>query len=154
MSLWHDRRFSRRALVRGACGAAFALPLLDDVLPARRASAAPPPFPKRFVVVFTPNGTLPAAFFGPGDVNNLVLGAITAPLAPHKDSLLVLDGLDAEASRQADGDPHGVGVGCLLSGRKLVPKAESPGMSSGGWSSGPSIDQYIAAEVGKTTKLR
>jgi hypothetical protein len=138
-------------LLRGASGAALALPLLNDVLPA---SAATPPFPKRFVVVFTPNGTLPDAFFGPGDPNNLVLGNILTPLAPHKDALLVLDGLDAEASRQASGDPHGVGVGCMLSGRKLLTGAEAQGMSSGGWSSGISIDQHIATEVGKTTKMR
>ncbi len=141
-------------LLRGAGGAALALPLLNDVFPERGARAATPAFPKRFVVVFTPNGTLPSAFFGPGDPNNLVLGDILAPLAPHKNELLVLDNLDSEASRQASGDPHGVGVGCLLSGRKLLTGAEAQGMSSGGWSSGISIDQYIAAEVGKTTKLR
>lgn len=154
MSRSQGSRLSRRMLLRGATGAALALPLLNDVMPERRALAATPPFPKRLVVVFTPNGTLPSAFFGPGDTNNLVLGDILAPFAPHKDDLLVLDGLDAEASRLASGDPHGVGIGCLLSGRKLLTGAEAQGMSSGGWSSGISIDQYIAAEVGKTTKLR
>ncbi len=141
-------------LLRGAGGAALALPLLDDVLLGRRAAAATAPYPKRLVVVFTPNGTLPDAFFGPGDPNNLVLGDILAPFAPHKGDLLVLDGLDAVVSTQASGDPHGVGVGCLLSGRKLLTGAAAQGMSSGGWSSGISIDQAIAAQVGQTTKLR
>jgi hypothetical protein len=42
----------------------------------------------------------------------------------------------------------------MLSGRKLLTGAQAQGMSSGGWASGISIDQHIAAEVGKTTKLR
>ena len=144
---------SRRTLLRGVGGAALAMPLLSDAFLGRSARAAGAAFPKRLFVYFTPNGTLPAAFFGPGDRSALTLGEILAPLEPHKSDLLVLDNLDNVASRDASGDPHGVGIGCLLTGRKLLTGAQAQGMSSGGWASGISIDQYVAAQIGKTTKL-
>jgi len=48
---------SRRTILRGAAGAAIALPWLEAMSP-RRARAATTP--KRFIVMFSPNGTLPA----------------------------------------------------------------------------------------------
>jgi hypothetical protein len=142
--------------LRGAGGAAFALPLLNDVS-SRLAHAAGPPatsaFPKRLFVIFTPNGTIPAEFFGPGNATTLTLGQITSPLAAHSKDLLILDNLDNVASKNASGDPHGVGIGCMLSGTKLLTGAAAMGMSSGGWSAGISIDQYVANAVGKSTKL-
>jgi hypothetical protein len=144
---------SRRALLRGAGGATLALPLLNEVF-GRRARAATASFPKRLVVYFTPNGTVPAAFFGPGNTNTLQLGDILAPLGPHQNDLLVLDNLNNAASMAASGDPHGVGIGCLWSGRTLLTGAQAQGMSSGGWSSGISVDQYIAATICQSTKLR
>jgi hypothetical protein len=142
--------------LRGAAGAAFALPLLNDVFrsDAHAADAgAAAAFPKRLFVFFTPNGTIPTEFFGPGNTTKLTLGQITAPLAPHVNDLLILDGLDNKVSMAASGDPHGVGIGCLLSGCKLLTGALAQGMSSGGWSAGISVDQYVANAVGKTTKL-
>jgi len=151
------RLFSRRVFLRGAGGAAVALPLLNDVFPSSAHAAADAgaaaPFPKRLFIFFTPNGTVPGEFFGPGNTTNLTLGQITAPLAPHIKDLLMLDGLDNKASIAASGDPHGVGIGCMLSGCKLLTGAQAQGMSSGGWSSGISVDQYVANVVGKSTKL-
>jgi hypothetical protein len=146
-------RFSRRTFLRGASGASFALPLLSDVLRGSTARAAAPAFPKRLFVFFTPNGTIPAEFFGPADQSTFTLGQILAPLEPHKKDLLVLDNLDNKASIDASGDPHGVGFGCMLSGMKLLTGAAAMGMTSGGWSSGISVDQYVANTIGKSTKL-
>jgi hypothetical protein len=146
-------RYSRRTFLRGAGGASFALPLLSDVLRGSTARAAAPAFPKRLFVFFTPNGTIPAEFFGPADQSTFTLGQILAPLEPHKNDLLVLDNLDNKASIDASGDPHGVGFGCMLSGMKLLTGAAAMGMTSGGWSSGISVDQYVANTIGKSTKL-
>ncbi len=147
------KRLSRRTFLRGASGAAFALPLLNDVFPSPARAACAAAFPKRLFIIFTPNGTVPAEFFGQGNTTTLTLGKITAPLAPHSKDLLVLDNLDNVASSKASGDPHGVGIGCMLSGTKLLTGAAAMGMSSGGWSAGISIDQYVANTVGKSTKL-
>src|SRR6266404_5610506 len=150
---WARQGMSRRAVLRGAAGAALALPLLND-LSARQARAASASFPKRLFVYFTPNGTVPSAFFGPGNPNSLQLGDILKPLAPHLNDLLVLDNINNAASMAASGDPHGVGLGCLWSGRTLLTGAQAQGMSSGGWTSGISVDQHVAATICQSTKLR
>src|SRR5260370_41394175 len=147
------KRLSRRTFLRGASGSAFSLPLLNAVVPSPARAACAAAFPKRLFIIFTPNGTVPAEFFGQGNTTSLTIGKITAPLAPHSKDLLVLDNLDNVASSKASGDPHGVGIGCMLSGTKLLTGAAAMGMSSGGWSAGISIDQYVANTVGKSTKL-
>ncbi len=153
-SLSRSRLIPRRHLLRGLGGATLALPLLESLLPRGEAKAAASDSRKRLVVFFTPNGSLPAGFFGPGDPNNLMLGDILTPLAPHKNDLIIVDHLDNLASMQASGDPHGVGIGCMITGQKLLTGAQAQGMSSGGWAAGISLDQHVANEVGKTTKLR
>lgn len=147
---------SRRHVLRGLGGASLALPLLESLAPRHEARAQSASFPKRLVVFFTPNGTIPSAFFGPGTASDLVLGDILAPLAAHKADLLVLDNLDNKVSMQANGDPHGVGIGCMITGQKLLTGAQAQGMSSGGWAAGISLDQYVANAISKTTttKLR
>ena len=54
------KRISRRAILRGAAGAAIALPWLEAMSPRRARAAASP---KRFIVMFSPNGTLPTQWF-------------------------------------------------------------------------------------------
>ena len=75
---------SRRVFLRGAAGAGLALPLLNDFGPGAKAASAAP-FPKRLVILFSPNGTYQPDFFGPGDTKTLTLGPILQPLASHKD---------------------------------------------------------------------
>jgi len=146
--------FSRRSVLRGLGGATLSLPLFESLLSRGEAKAAAGAFPKRLVVFFTPNGTLPSAFFGPGGSTDLALGEILAPLAAHKQDLLVLDNLDNKASMQASGDPHGVGIGCMITGQKLLTGAQAQGMSSGGWAAGISLDQHVAAQISQTTKTK
>jgi len=145
---------SRRHVLRGLGGATLSLPFLESLATRSEARAANATSPKRLFVYFTPNGTIPSAFFGPGDPSNLRLGDILAPLAPHQTDLLVLDNIDNRVSMQASGDPHGVGIGCMLSGQKLLTGAQAQGMSSGGWAAGISLDQHVASQIGQTTKLR
>jgi len=59
MTTTRSFRLSRRTVLRGACGAAIGLPWLEAMAPrGARAAAAPP---KRFIVMFSPNGTQPLA---------------------------------------------------------------------------------------------
>ncbi|HXU64921.1 MAG TPA: DUF1552 domain-containing protein, partial [Polyangia bacterium] len=77
---------SRRTILRGVGGAAIALPFLEAMLP-RRARAATPP--KRFVVMFSPNGTLPS-WTPSGTETNFTLSPILSPLAPHQGDLVIV----------------------------------------------------------------
>ena len=57
------KRISRRAILRGAAGAAIALPWLEAMSP-RRARAATTP--KRFIVMFSPTARFPRSGRRPG----------------------------------------------------------------------------------------
>ncbi len=67
---------SRRMFLHGATGGALALPLLGDVTSAAAQAA---PFPKRLVVVFTPNGTIPSAWASSGAGASFKVGTILQP---------------------------------------------------------------------------
>ena len=158
----HDsKRFSppvsRRVLLRTAAGGALALPLLDSLV-APEARAANAPIPKRLVLLFTPNGTIAENYFGSGDGASFQPGSIFQPLvdAGHKNDLLILDNINENCAIQAYGDAHGVGMGCLLTGKKLR-TGEDFGAGMGGpgsgWPDNESIDQLIARNIGTTTQL-
>ncbi|MCC6623077.1 MAG: DUF1552 domain-containing protein, partial [Deltaproteobacteria bacterium] len=88
-----DRTFSRRAFLRGAGGVAVGLPFLASMWP-RRARAEEGAFPKRFIVFFSPNGTIERAWLPSGSETNFTFGQILQPLEAMKEKLLVLDGID------------------------------------------------------------
>ncbi|HEY8923230.1 MAG TPA: DUF1552 domain-containing protein [Polyangia bacterium] len=144
---------SRRVFLRGAAGAGLALPLLNDLVPGWARAAGAASFPKRLVILFSPNGTNQPDFFGPGDTKTLTLGPILQPLASHKNDLIVVDGIDEPAASASPGDPHGAGIGCLLTGKKLQSGSLFPSSSGGaasGWADNVSIDQLIANSVAGT----
>ena len=154
--------FSRRTFLRGASGAALALPLLND-LPGARAATAPA-FPKRLIVVFTPNGTIPSSWTGTGSGATYQPGAIQQPFvaAGHKNDILTVHNLDSLPTTDgAGGDAHGLGIGCLLTGEELQQGSQFlagcglPGQFCGasGWPNGKSVDQLIASRVGMTTQF-
>src|SRR6185503_18509934 len=58
-------RLSRRALLRGAGGALVALPALEAMW-APKAGAQTTTAPRRFVAVYSPNGTNSGSLAGPG----------------------------------------------------------------------------------------
>jgi hypothetical protein len=143
--------FSRRAILRGAFGTAVALPWLESLV-SRRARAQVPAFPTRFVVMFSPNGTIPGAWTPTGTETSFTLSPILSPLAPHQDKLVVIQGVD---QRGGGGDGHQNGIGGMLTGQVLN-SGPFAGMGSApaGWPNGPSVDQRIAEMIGTTTKLR
>jgi len=143
--------FPRRAVLRGAFGAAIGLPWLESLV-SRRARAASTTFPTRFVVMFSPNGTLPARWTPTGSASNFNLSPILSPLAAHQGDLVVIQGVD---QRGGGGDGHQNGIGGMLTGQLLNPGPfAGVGSAPAGWPNGPSVDQRVAEVLGNDTKLR
>jgi hypothetical protein len=138
-------RLDRRALIRGAGSIAIALPWLEIMGQGRRAQAAAPPGPaRRFLGVFQPGGTVRARYTPTGSETAFTLGPILRPLAPLRDRLLVVDGLDLKS---AIGEQHQSGIVALLTG---TPQRDG----GSGYAGGPSIDQVIATRISAGKKPR
>ncbi|MEP6651927.1 MAG: DUF1552 domain-containing protein [Myxococcales bacterium] len=142
---------SRRAVLRGALGTAIALPWLESLVP-RRARAADATPPTRFIVMFSPNGTIPAAWTPTGTEREFTLSPILQPLAPYQSDVVVIAGVD---QRGGGGDQHQNGMGGMLTGQMLQAGAfAGVGAAPAGWAAGPSVDQRVAQVLGTTTRLR
>ncbi len=142
------RPIDRRAILRGAGGLALALPWLEGMVRPRRARAADAP--KRFVVFFSPNGTIRDNWLPTGSETDFKLGRILMPLEAHKKDIVVIDGVDQMQGGM--GDNHMRGMGGMLTGTPINKGPWSP--NTGGWASGISVDQEIANRVGGGTKFR
>src|ERR1700733_12319347 len=69
---------------------------------------------QRLVVMFSPNGVVPSAFW-PGSEGKLTtLKESLQPLEPFKERTLILQGVCDKV--RGDGDAHMRGMGCLLTG--------------------------------------
>jgi len=149
MNRFGSKPLNRRTLLGGAAGTAIALPWLEAFAPRR--ALAQSARPRRFIVVFTPNGRLPS-WTPAGTERDFTLSPILAPLAPHQDDLVVIRGLYQQG---AGGDGHQNGMGGVLTGAKLNSGPfGGTGTAPAGWASGPSVDQRIAEALGGSTKLR
>lgn len=149
-------RTTRRHFLKGVGGTIVALPLLES-LGARRARAqdAEAPFPKRFVTMYNPNGTVHASWFPTGGETDFVLNEIHSPLAHHRDKLLIFQGIDAAVTAVGPGGPHQRGIGSLFTGHELLEGEFRDGCGSlAGWANGISIDQAIANQIGLETPLK
>jgi hypothetical protein len=97
---------------------------------------------QRLVIVFSPNGVIPDAFWPDEEGENFTLKEILKPLEPFRDQLLTLRGVCDRI--RGDGDAHMRGIGCLLTGIELFPGNIQGGSDTpAGWSTGHSIDQEI-----------
>jgi hypothetical protein len=137
--------------LRGAAGAAIALPWLE-AMTARRASAAPPQG-RRFIVMFSANGTIPSAW-APAATSEteFTLSPILSPLAEHKSDLVIVRGLNQQGG---GGDGHQNGIGGMLTGQMLnAGPFAGVGAAPAGWAMGPSVDQRMAEALALPTKLR
>ncbi len=137
-------RISRRMMLRGLGGAALALPHLE-------AMGQSAPFPKRFVVFFSPNGTVPGTFWPTGTETNFVLPEILKPLERHKAEMLVLDDVDMKSASSGPGQGHNAGMGHCLTGIEMLPGPDKGGAGLGG---GISIDQAVANVIGTKTAFK
>ncbi|HXT96847.1 MAG TPA: DUF1552 domain-containing protein [Polyangia bacterium] len=141
---------SRRTILRGAGGAAIALPFLEAMQPRKKAHAATAP--QRFVVMFSANGTLPTAWTPTGTETSFTLSPILTPLGPYQSDLVIVQGLLQEGG---GGDGHQNGIGGMLTGCPLNPGPfAGVGAPPAGWPTGPSVDQRIAAAWGAPTPYR
>ncbi|RMG32144.1 MAG: DUF1552 domain-containing protein [Planctomycetota bacterium] len=97
---------------------------------------------QRLVIMFSPNGTVPDAFWPDETGENFTLKPILEPLKPFKDRMLVLHGISDRI--RGDGDSHMRGMSCLLTGIELFPgNIQGGSHTPAGWPKGKSIDQEI-----------
>jgi hypothetical protein len=89
------KALSRRTMLK-ALGATVPLPLLDAMVPALTAmsqTSARPPL--RFGAVYVPNGVIPGKWFPASAGATFEVTPTLEPLAPFRDRLLVISGLDS-----------------------------------------------------------
>jgi hypothetical protein len=131
---------NRRDFLRKLGLSAAALPLLGGLTSLQ--AAEPTAAKQRVIFVFSPNGTVPSEFWPEGEGSNFKLKRILQPLAPFKDKMLTLKGVNNLV--RGDGDSHMRGMSCLLTGIELFPgNIMGGGGQPAGWARGPSIDQEI-----------
>ena len=137
----------RRTFLRGA-GATLALPLLDGMVPAfatKLDTAAQSPV--RLSIVYSPNGMNMAKWTPAAEGAAFELSPTLEPLAPFRDRLLVLTGLNNNAGDALPGEgenaPHERAGAVFLTG--VHPKREGHVAIS--------VDQIAAKELGKHTQV-
>ncbi len=135
MNAIHRRQFIQRlGLSAASLPFLMGLPSLGLAAPARPR--------QRLVVMFSPNGTLPPAYWPEEQGKDFKLKEIMSPLEAFKDRMLILRGLSNKV--RGDGDGHMRGMSCLLTGIELFPGNIQGGSDTpAGWASGISIDQEL-----------
>lgn len=123
---------------------------------------------KRFIGIFSANGTVAPSFFQSGAGSEIPLSTMTpilAPLETYKDKLLVLKGLHMYSTIENElgqvdgaegaldvpnkpGGPHMKGPGAMLTGGSLLPGSFTGSGGPAGWADRQSVDQYIAERIG------
>jgi hypothetical protein len=133
----------RRALLRGL-GAGVALPLLDAMTPALARAAEIPAPVRRFGVVYAPNG-MSMEYWTPKTTGALELTPILQPLAPFRERMLLITGLNSVSVNASS--PHSRASTVFLTGAL-------PGKTSrGAGQAATSLDQLVAREFGRQTQL-
>src|SRR5688572_26803418 len=131
---------SRREFLKGLGISAAALPFILNLPSLGFANQARRK--QRLVVLFSPNGIVPKAFWPDEEGDKFTLKEILSPLEPFKSRTLVLHGVCDRI--RGDGDNHMRGIGCLLTGVELFPGNIQGGSDTpAGWASDLSIDQEI-----------
>lgn len=125
---------------------------------------------KRFLGIFSANGTIAKSFFQAGTGSEIpfdTLSPILAPLQTYKDKLLVLKGLHMYSTVENElgatnglegenfapgkpGGPHMKGPGAMLTGGSLLAGSFTGSGGPAGWADRQSVDQYIAERIGAT----
>lgn len=135
---------SRRGFLRGA-GVALSLPWLASWPGRCRAAAAIAP-PRRAAFLYFPNGAPMKHWVPEAAGTDFTLPFALEPLAPVRDRVLVISGLDKKHSRQGDG--HYAKTANFLTGMPVT-KTTGAELSSGG----VSVDQLIAQSLRGQTPL-
>jgi hypothetical protein len=148
-----SRVLDRRTFLRGAGGVAIALPLLEAMVPLRRASAQATSTP-RFIVYYTPGGTEMSTWRPSGTETVFTLGSSLSSLERLKQHLTVISGLNLDVTSKGVGHPHAKGMGGLLTGEILPPGPYETCGGQSGFALGRSLDQYIADKVSAGLKFK
>jgi uncharacterized protein DUF1552 len=138
----------RRTFLRGM-GVTLGLPLLDAMIPALTAMAQTPASPvRRLGCYYYPNGYIPRDWIPTTVGSGFELSPILKSLAPVRDQVLVLSGLDhLEANSKGDGTAdHPRATAVWLSG---VHAWSSTDGLAGEATLGTTLDQIAAKELGK-----
>jgi hypothetical protein len=142
---------SRREFIRDLGIGAAALPFVLN-LPSL-AFANQQQRKRRLVVMFSPNGVVPSAFWPDEEGEKFTLKESLKPLEPFRDRTLFLHGVCDKV--RGDGDAHMRGIGCLLTGGELFPGNIQGGSDTpAGWAKGISIDQEIKNYLQKEEATR
>jgi len=136
---------NRRTLIRGAGGVAISLPFLEAMGP-RSAFAQPAQAPKRMVVMVNQNGVVPRHWFPSGSGTDFQFNMSLTPFEPHKQNVIILDGVEKMHRGTTDGTAHGRGSAGAITGHTVSGR--------NGIADGPSIDQFVAERVGASTKFK
>ncbi len=142
MNFMTRRSLSRRTVLRGL-GVTLGLPLLDAMVPAftvRSKTAAAPVH--RFQAIHVPNGMAIEYWTPTVEGSDFQLTPILEPLAPFRNQLLVVSGLQASWNHA-----HAGGSGAFLTGTVRGGESETEVLAD------TSIDQLMAREFGKSTQL-
>jgi hypothetical protein len=160
----HRTKLSRRALLSGV--GAFTTLLTSPIW--RPATVfgqdAKSGGARRFIGIFSANGTIASEFFPAGTAADapLTLGKILTPLSAHLSRLLVLKGVHMNstvedelgvASANKPGGPHMKGPGAMLTGGSLMAGTFTGSGGPAGYADRISVDQFIASRIGAQTKF-
>lgn len=151
----HGNHISRRSLLRGA-GTAMALPLLDAMIPSfARAATVKAASPTRMAFLYVPNGIVmeewtPRTGEGVGEwALPQELPRITKAIAPYREHVSILSGLDCNGGRALGDGPgdHGRAGAAYLT-------AVHPKKSAGkDLYAGVSVDQVVAQKFAGSTRF-
>lgn len=137
---------SRRTMLK-VMGGAVSLPFLEAMVPALTPSVkAATDAPRRFGVVYFPNGAIMQQFTPTAVGKGFEFTPILKPLEPFKDSLAIVTGLTRSHPGSQVGD-HAVSAAGFLTG--VWPKrTEAEDVLAN-----TSIDQVVAKQIGQETPL-
>jgi hypothetical protein len=140
----------RRTFLRSA-GATLALPLLEGMIPAFTpiAKTAAKGIP-RLGYIYSPNGMMMQNWTPVGEGATYEFSSTLSPLAPYRDRLVVLTGLNSEQANARPGEgvgDHSRGPGAYLTGVHIK-KTEGKDLQAG-----VSADQLAARHLGGQTQL-
>lgn len=137
-------KLSRRLFLGGA-GAVLTLPFLESMM-GKSVNAAPNDI-RRILAFYVPNGIHMANFTPKEQGDQYTLPSILEPIAPIRQKVLVLTGLENTPARPDGPGDHAAGTAGFLTCRHVV-KTEGSNIKNG-----ISMDQVAAAQIGGATRI-
>ena len=139
----------RRTFLRGI-GATLALPFLDAMMPAATAQSKSAMPRLRFGVTYVPNGFVMSKWTPKETGAAYELPPILAPLAPHRDRVLVVSNLTHQPAVSLPGGGSGDHVRAAATFLTGVHPRRTEGADI---RAGVSLDQIVARQICKETPL-